>query len=107
MFIFNILFLFIVIKNTSSTILEFDITLQHSPKDKTNNLTFLEEDEFSTNDIHRTNENYYILNFNIGIPSQKFELMLDTGSCIMWIGEKNAEGIDHRKKYDTGVSKYY
>jgi hypothetical protein len=92
---------------SNANLLEFDITInEHKQED--NKIIYLEGDDYSTYDITRTKHyKYFSLNVNIGQPSQTFELMLDTGSCVPWVGADNATGLEHRKKYYTGISKFY
>jgi hypothetical protein len=98
-----------ILQHTFPYPLEFDISLKLSSTTNKHNI-YLEQDEetYLENDILRLKEDkHYILNIKIGQPSQNFELVLDTGSCMTWLGENSASGLNHRKKYNTEISKYF
>jgi hypothetical protein len=101
-------FLIYSIPHSNSKPLEFDINLKQTQTLNNINIYLGDEGNYTSSDIVRIQiHKYYVLNLNIGSPSQKFELMLDTGSPILWIAEKSSSGLDHRTKYDPQTSKYY
>jgi hypothetical protein len=87
----RLLILTLSIFAASSIPLEYDITVKENKKPSYN--IFL-EDEFS---LKRVRSFLYSINFYIGTPSQKFEAVLDTGSFITWVMDKE---IISKHKYD-------
>jgi hypothetical protein len=98
-----ILFIIAIFISLNSQIasLEFDIAIRHLPNNR--NLK-----ENAAYDLTRNNLTFYLINLNIGSPSQTFNLMLDTGSFVTWVAGTLSYGkLAQRSQYQPYKSKCY
>ena len=111
----NILFLFILIcimnisyvyaLNFKTNKVTHNYNLHH--KTKHNNRILNEQNTRNNIILNSTKDNLYYFNIEIGIPSQSFSVLLDTGSNYFLVNNENCKGCTSNNKYISDKSQTY
>ena len=57
--------------------------------------------------LKSTKDNLYYFDIEIGTPSQKFSVLIDTASNFFWINSRKCNGCNSQKKFHNDKSKTY